>query len=135
MGPKFGGSVSATAYIDHCGIYIYWHCFTWILIIQNNRCQFQKLTQIWCWTTLLLSKLYSIILLINIYVNIPNSFNILSKAARLLLKKLIHILKSYCDWADLSTLLFDLLCSLRFLYKMYFRWKVLKFTSITKTFH
>ena len=22
MGPKFGGSVSATEYIDHCGIYI-----------------------------------------------------------------------------------------------------------------
>ena len=101
-----------------------------------------KITTFWkCITSenkklsILLSKLYSIILLINIYVNIPNSFNILSKAARLLFKKLIHILKSYCDWADLSTLLFDLLCTLRFLYKMYFRWKVLKFTSITKTFH
>ena len=22
MGPKFGGSVSATEYIDHCGLYI-----------------------------------------------------------------------------------------------------------------
>ena len=90
--------------------YIYWHGFTWIQIIQNIRCQFYKLTQF---------------IRLTFFQKPPGSF----------LKKLIHILKSYCDWADLSTLLFDLLCSLRFLYKMYFRWKVLKFTSITKTFH
>ena len=35
-----------------------------------------------------LSKLYPNILLINVYVNIPNSFNILSKAARFLFQKI-----------------------------------------------
>ena len=115
--------------------YIYWHGFTWIQIIQNIRCQFYKLTQFlierlfyWASCILLFCKsisMWTYQIRLTFFQKPPGSF----------LKKLIHILKSYCDWADLSTLLFDLLCSLRFLYKMYFRWKVLKFTSITKTFH
>ena len=85
--------------------YRYWHGSTWIPIIQNNRCPFFKLTQ-------LNGKLYPIIFLINIYVNIPNSRNILSKAVSFLFKKIdtytevILWLSGFVDSSFWPTLLF-----------------------------
>ena len=108
MGPKSGGSVSATEYIDHCGIYI----DMVLLEYQLYKTIDVNFISLLNFTALLLNKLYPIFLLINIYVIIPNLFNILSKAARLLFKKIdtytevILWLSGFVDSSFWPTLLF-----------------------------